>query len=163
MKKTLAFLTITSGILLVACEKTETLPAVTPQTIFSVSSLKHTSDSLNLGDSIFFTAAGKIFDTTNAISASLKMVSGTTNAAGAFTSSNTVVDAYFVKPLKLVITAATGTSSLYNWTAKFGVPGPSVARKTAVLTTASFENTTLSLSTKMGTQVVNDSKAVYIK
>jgi hypothetical protein len=162
MKQILIVLLAASGILLAACDKTDTLPTITPTTIFSVSSLKHTTDTLNLGDSIYFTASGKIFDTTNTITASLKMIGGSTNATGVFTSANTVVDAYVLKPVKVVISAASGTSPLYNWTAKFGVPGPSVARKTSVLTTASFENS-LSLSSETGTPIVNDSKAVYIK
>ena len=163
MKQILIVLLAVSGVLLAACDKTDTLPTVTPTTIFSASSLKHTTDSLNLGDSIYFTASGKIADTTNTISASLKMVGGSLNATtGAFTSSNIVVDAYYIKALSKVISAPSGTSPLYNWTAKFGVPAPSVAHKSAVLTTAAFENS-LSLSSETGTQIVNDSKAVYIK
>lgn len=163
MKQILIVLLSVSGALLVGCDKTDTLPAVTPTTIFSVGSLKHTVDTLNVGDSIYFRASGKIADTTNTLTAAIKMVSGSVNAAtGAFTSSNNVVASYFVKPVAKTISDPTTGSSLYNWTAVFGVPAPSVAHKTSVLTTASFENS-LSLSSQTGTQIVNDSKAVYIK
>jgi hypothetical protein len=162
MKKILIVILVATGILFAACDKNESLPATTPTTIFSVSSLKHVADTVILGDSIYFTASGKVADTTNTFTASLKLISGSVNAAGAFTSSNIVAGSYYIKPVSKVISAPSGTSPLYNWSAYFGIPTPSVNHKTNVLTTIAFENS-LSLSSQTGTQIVNDSKAVYIK
>ncbi len=162
MKKILFVLLIASGVL-VACDKTDTLPEVSTSPIFSVSSVKHTKDTVNLGDSIYFTVMGKIADTTNTFTASIKLVSGSVSAStGAFTSSNIMVAAHYVKSVARVISTASGTSPLYNWTSVIGIPSPGVARKTNVLTTISIENS-LSLSSQTGNQVVNDSKPVYIQ
>ena len=163
MKTILFVLLIVSDVTLVACEKTDTLPVVSTSPIFSVNSVKHTMDTVNLGDSIYFAVTGKVADTTNTFTASIKLVSGSVSTStGAFTSSNIVVASHFIKTVVRVITSPSGNSPLYNWTSVIGIPSPGVARKTNVLTTMSIENS-LSLSSQTGNQIVNDSKPVYIK
>jgi len=69
MKKLFLFSMLALGILIFGCVKSTNLPAYTPPvtTNFSVSSLKHTADTVNLGDTIYLTAIGTIYDTTKNI------------------------------------------------------------------------------------------------
>ncbi len=162
MKKIL-LLTAIAGFLIIGCTKKDTLPTYTPASIFSVTSkMSHTKDSVNLGDTIYLTAKGLIADTTNAFSASFKTFSGSVSSAGAFTSSNIQVGGALLKPTTKIISAPTGTSPLYNWTATYIILVPSVAHKTSILITGYFENS-LTLSSQTGNQVASDSKAIYIR
>ncbi len=128
-------------------------------TIFFVNtSMTHSKDTINLGDTIFMTAKGKIADTTNSISANFKILA-----------SNNLVGAGYISKLTRVITppsGTTGTSALYNWSSTMAIICPSVARKTAVTVSAIFENS-LSLSSRIGNQVATDktgkATSVYIK
>ncbi len=63
MKKYIFFFAIILAI--VACNKTTTLPAYTsPATSnLKVTSLKHTEDTVNVGDTVYLTATGSIYDT----------------------------------------------------------------------------------------------------
>ncbi|HEX4372567.1 MAG TPA: hypothetical protein VHZ50_04590, partial [Puia sp.] len=69
MKKLLFISMIAMGVLILGCVKSTSLPAYTPPvtTNFSVASLKHTADTVNLGDTVYLTATGTIYDTTKNI------------------------------------------------------------------------------------------------
>lgn len=163
MKKILSLL-IFATIFIFSCTKNEKLPAYTPASIFSVSSkMSHAVDTVNIGDTIILTAKGLIADTTNAFTANLKTFSGSVSATtGAFTSSGVQVGGVVMKPVSKIIAPPGGTSPLYNWTATYNTPVPSVAHKTNILITGYFENS-LTLSSQTGNQVAADSKAIYVR
>jgi hypothetical protein len=65
MKKYLLLIIVIAAI--VSCNKTTTLSAYTPPstTNLKVTSLNHTADTVNVGDTIYLTAKGSIYDTLN--------------------------------------------------------------------------------------------------
>ena len=64
MKKYILLTVIIAGI--IACNKTTTLPAYNAPTTanLKVTSLKHSADTVNVGDTIYLTATGSVYDTT---------------------------------------------------------------------------------------------------
>ena len=163
--KTILSLFILTTILIISCTKKDTLPPYTPNTpiIFSVNNrMSHNKDTLNIGDTIILTAKGLIADTTNTFSTSLRTVTGSVNALGVFASAGVLVGVSTPGPTSKVLSAPSGTSSLYNWTAVYKTIVPAVGHKTNILVTGYFENS-LSLSSQYGNQISSDSKAIYIR
>ncbi len=150
---------IVTGILIWACNKTTTLPAYTPSTIFTVNSkMTHSKDSIsNAGDTVIFSVQGNIKDTTwtYPISATLR----STDTTGALNVINTV---YFKKLSPAYDTVGLGSSGLFHWKASLSVPMPALSSKTGIKTTATFAFG-LNLSSAIKNLVGTDSKFIYVK
>ena len=67
MKKIFLFLLISSGILVFSCTKDTAVPPYTPPVTknFTVTSMNHTKDTVNVGDTIYLNVAGTMYDTLN--------------------------------------------------------------------------------------------------
>jgi len=161
MKKKLLISVTLLAIFAVACVKYTTLPAYTPPvaTNFSVSSLKHTADTVNVGDTIYLTASGTMADTTKAIYTYLTVAS---SAAGV--TSYTYGSA--ASPIKLSRTIGAQTNGLYAWTATIALPGATSVANTKLAITANFIYQ-LSFSSEQGKLSATDAgilnKTVYVQ
>jgi hypothetical protein len=163
MKKILLFLLSACMIWIAACNKTTTLPPYTPPVTsnFSVTSLKHTQDSVNVGDTIWYNAAGTVYDTTQSISAYFATsytVSGTGAAYNYGTSS---------APVTIKRTIVDSNNGVYDWTATIAFPTTvtQVPHKTKLTTSGTFMYQ-LTLSSQQGALTASDSgpnKSVYVR
>jgi len=161
MKKMLLFSLITSGILLFGCIKYTTLPAYTPPvtTNFSVASLNHTADTVNLGDTVYLTATGTIYDTTKNIYVYLTVSS---SAAGV----STYTYGSASSPIKLSRTiGAQNSAGLYTWTSTIMLTGATSVDKAKLTIIANFIYQ-LSFSSEQGKLTATDAgivnKTVYV-
>ncbi len=163
MKKFLIFSGVVITILIAACNKTTTLPLYVPPVTsnFSVKSLVHTKDTVNVGDTIYLTASGTTSDTTQKIAA---YFTSSYSASGAGTVAN-FYTAVAPDTLKNAVFSA-GTSPLFNWTATFPLLNASnVPHKTKLTITGNFIYG-LSLSSEQGTLTAADAgknKLVYVQ
>lgn len=152
---------IAMGVLILGCVKSTNLPAYTPPvtTNFSVASLKHTADTVNLGDTIYLTATGIMYDTTKNIYAYLSVSS---SAAGV----STYTYGSATTPIKLSRTIGALTNGLYAWTSTIMLAGATTVNKAKLTITASFIYQ-LSLSSELGkltaTDAGNPNKTVYVQ
>ncbi|HTS44913.1 MAG TPA: hypothetical protein VMH01_10985 [Puia sp.] len=164
MKKFLLFFVVVLSVFIVACNKTTTLPnyTPTPSTIFSVSGLNHTEDTVNVGDTIYLVANGVMYDTTQNIYTYLS-TSGT--ASGVSTTFNYGSSS---SPIKLTRTiGAQNAAGLYTWTSTILLPGATwVPSKTKLTIVGNFIYQ-LSLSSQLGTLSATDAgqknKTVYVQ
>ena len=161
MKKTLFYSLMAMGIWTSGCVKYTTLPAYTPPVTsnFSVISLKHTEDTVNVGDTIYLTATGTIYDTTKNIYVYL-----TVSSSAAGVSSYTYGSAS--SPIKLSRTIGAATAGLYTWTSTITLPGATYIPDTKLTITANFIYQ-LSLSSELGKLTATDAgqgnKTVYVE
>ena len=67
MKKIFLFSLICSGILVFSCTKNSIVPPYTPPVTanFTVTSMNHTKDTVNMGDTIYLDVVGTMYDTLN--------------------------------------------------------------------------------------------------
>lgn len=162
MKKYFVFLLIASTGWMMACNKTTTLPPYTPPVTanFSVQSLVHTVDSVNVGDTIYLNATGTVYDTTQAIYVYLV----STYTAGGVSS---VYDyGTSTTPFKVSRVIGANTNGLYGWTATIWLIGATeVPHKTKLSITGNFSYQ-LDLSSELGNLSASDAgknKSVYVK
>ena len=148
------------GVLILGCVKSTNLPAYTPPvtTNFSVASLKHTADTVNLGDTVYLTATGTISDTTKNIYAYLTVSS---SAVGV----STYTYGSATAPIKLARTIGAQTNGVYAWTSTIMLVGATAVDKAKLTITANFIYQ-LSLSSEQGkltaTDAGNPNKTVYV-
>jgi len=149
MKKILSFILIALGVLAIACHKVDQLATYTPANpvIFSDSTLKHTVDSVNVGDTVYLAATGSMIDTTQKIyayitaSSSLGSVYTWGSASSPVTLSRTI--------------GAQNSSGLYSWTSTIALPGVTPLHKSKLTITAYFIYQ-LNLSSEMGVASLSD-------
>ncbi|OJW54393.1 MAG: hypothetical protein BGO55_11935 [Sphingobacteriales bacterium 50-39] len=158
MKKLFLFLFIAAGIIVMACNKTTTLPAYTPSIAFTVASkMSHAKDTVSSkGDTLWMTASGTINDTSGkyAISANLKTADSVNRTPYAILN---------IKKIPVTFTnAAPDASGMYKWSATMALPFPAVATKTKLYTTATFAFGQFG-SAQMGNTASTDSKYTYAK
>ncbi|HTQ28672.1 MAG TPA: hypothetical protein VMI35_11105 [Puia sp.] len=163
MKKFLLFFSVATMILAAACNKTTNLPPYAPvvPVIFSVSSLKHTQDTVNIGDTIYLTATGTMYDTTKNIYVYL---------ASSYTASGVASVYNFgsaASPVKLSRVIGTQTNNLWGWTSTIMLTGATfVPAKTKLSITGNFIYQ-LSLSSQQGTLSAADAgqsnKTVFVQ
>src|SRR3984885_24379 len=144
MQKLLLFCSGLLAIFLIAsCVKYTNLPAYTPPVAanFSVTSLNHTKDSVNVGDTIYLTATGTVFDTTQKISTYL---TSSYSAGGVSTVAN-FYSSTAPDTLRNIVFSV-GTAPLFNWTSTITLIGATnVPHKTKLTIAANFlYNLTLS-------------------
>jgi hypothetical protein len=146
-----------------ACNKTTTLPSYTPPVAknFSVASLKHTQDSVNVGDTIYLTATGTASDSSQFIYTYL-----TVNATAGGVSS-IFNYASGSSPVKLPKNYGAQTSGLYSWTSTIMLPGATLVPHKTKLTIVGNFIYQLSLSSEQGTLSATDAgllnKTVYVR
>lgn len=156
---------LASAASIAGCVKSAALPVSppSPSQIFTPGSLKHTADTVNVGDTVQLNASGSIWDTTKTISVFLTATYGGATA-GSF-NYGTVTAPILVKR---VINPALNSSGLYPWTATIALPGATlVAHKTTLAITATYVYQ-LSLSSQLppsmsATDAGIKTKTVYVK
>jgi hypothetical protein len=164
MKKVLIYSFGAAAILACACNKVTNLPAYTPPASpnFSVGSLKHTQDTVNVGDTIYLTATGTMYDTTKNIYAYLASGYSVSGVAMVYNFGSAA------SPVKLSRTVgAQGAGGLYGWTSTIMLAGATfVPPKTKLTISANFIYQ-LSLSSQLGTLSAADAgqgnKTVYVQ
>ena len=148
---------------IVACNKTTTLPVYTPPVAknFSVTSLKHTQDSVNVGDTLYLTATGVASDSSQFIYTYLS-VSSTIGGAGSIFYYGTASS-----PVKLSKNYGSQTNGLYSWTSNIMLPGATLVPHKTKLTIVGNFIYQLSLSSELGTLSATDAgmlnKTVYVR
>lgn len=165
MQKSIFFFFISLILLVAACDKYTTLPTYTPavSSNFTVSTMNHTEDSVNVGDSIYLTATGLMSDTTQAIYVYLVTSYTASGVASVFDYGSAS------SPIKLTrtITSGPNASGLSSWSSTILLPGAtSVPPKTKLSIVGNFSYQ-LSLSSEQGTLSATDAgvknKTVYVK
>ncbi|GEM_PF-1507345 len=138
MKKMLFTSLVAAGILFVGCVKNTTLPSYTPPFSkgFSVTSLSHTADTVNVGDTIYLAVAGTMSDTTQNIYPYISVASG----ANTFTYGTSTSSLATTKtPVKLTKVIGSATNGLYGWSSTIMLVGATnVAANTSLTITGTF-------------------------
>ena len=158
MKKIFLFLFIAAGLIVLACNKTTTLPGFTPTIVFTVGSkMSHAKDTVSSkGDTLWLTATGTINDTSRkySITASFKTADSVTRTQYAY---------LYFKSLPVTFTnAAPNAAGLYTWSATVALPIPAVATKTKLYSTGTFTFAQYG-SAQMGNVASTDSRYTYAK
>jgi hypothetical protein len=166
MKKTFLFSLIAATIVMIACNKTTTLPPYTPPVAanFSIKTLAHTADTVNVGDTIFLTATGTMSDTVSAESAVYAYITSSYTVSGA-----SVVYNYgsATSPVKINRVIGANSNGLFAWTATIPLYGATaVPHKTKLTIVANFQFQS-SFSSEQGALSASDAgiknKTVYVQ
>jgi hypothetical protein len=118
MKKYYFFLLILSGILFFSCSKNTIVPAYTPpvSTNFTVTSMNHTKDTVNVSDTIFMDVAGTMYDTLNVYAYFTIKSSATGSPVYSYGSSSS--------PIKLVrVLGSSNVTGMNPWTSTIALTG----------------------------------------
>jgi len=173
MKKIILLLVVASGVLLYGCSTNNSIPPyTTPFTNnFTVTSLNHTKDTVNQGDTIYVNVAGTMTDTAlaQAIYPYITVSSGSTVYSYGTATSNL---SSTKTPVKLSYTASSGSNGYYNWTGTIMLVGATWVAHKSVLTIAGSFTYELNLSSQGGGTVsasdagilnaVTPKKSVYV-
>jgi hypothetical protein len=120
----------------ISCTKHQFLPIVTPPVtdIFTASTLNHTKDTVNVGDTVYLNATGTIYDTTKNIYVYLV---STYTASG---NSDTYSFGSASSPVKVTRVIGALNNGVYSWTATIPMTGATnVPIKTKLTITGTFE------------------------
>lgn len=166
MKKILSFILIGCVLFVWGCSKNVTLPPYKPPTSsnFSVLSLNHTKDTVNVGDTVYLTAAGTLFDSSSAyhiyaylsVTATVGGVSTVYNYGSATT------------PITISrVIGAQNSAGQFTWTSTILLPGvTSVPHKTKLTISSNFIYQ-LNLSSEKGNLSATDAgiatKTVFVQ
>ncbi len=118
MKNILLFCLISSGIIVFSCTKNAVVPPYTPPvaTNFTVTSLNHTRDTVNVGDTIYLNVSGSMYDTLNVYAYLTIKSSASGNPVYSYGSSSS--------PVKLTrILGSSNVSGLNTWTSVIRLTG----------------------------------------
>jgi hypothetical protein len=164
-KLLLCLAVLAASAIMTSCVKSTTLPVYTPpeQYVFYASTLAHTKDTVNVGDTIQLKATGYFYDTTKTISAFVTS-SFTGTASGTFSYGTAAA------PIKLTRTATYTPGFGYYWTATIPVIGATaVAHKSTLTLSATFVYQ-LSLSSELPASLTyidgapaTKAKTIYVK
>ena len=157
----LSFLII-SSVLIFACSKNNTVPAYTPPVAvnFTVTSLNHTADTVNVGDTIYLNVAGTMYDTLNVYAYLTTKSSATGSPVYTYGSSSA--------PIKLNrVLGSSNASAMNPWTSTIMLTGVTSVANTTLTISANFIYQ-LSLSTEGGglasaTDAGIANKTVYVR
>ena len=162
-KRTYIFLVVLITAAAIGCAKHQFLPTLTtPSKIFTVSSLKHTADTVNIGDTVWLNAAGTLADTSKAVYVYLS-ASYTANGAstvynyGSSTSS-----------IKVKYVAGADSAGLFPWTATIPLIGATEVPDKVKLTVSATFQYQLSLSSELPSSLaISDAgqgtKTIYVR
>ena len=118
MKKIFLFSLICSGVLVFSCTKNSIVPPYTPPvtTNFTVTSMNHTKDTVNVGDTIYLTVAGTMYDTLNVYTYLTIKSSATGSPVYSYGSSSS--------PIKLTrVLGSSNVSDINPWTSTIRLTG----------------------------------------
>jgi hypothetical protein len=150
-------------ITVIACNKTTTLPSYTPPVAknFSVTSLNHTLDTVNVGDTIYLSASGVASDSSKNIYTYLSVSSTVSGVSSVYNYGNAA------SPIKLPKNYANPTNGLYSWADSIMLPGATLVPHKTKLTIVGNFIYQLSLSSEQGTLSATDAgqlnKTVYVQ
>src|ERR1017187_7439033 len=133
-------------ILGIACNKTNTLPSYTPPVAknFSVTSLNHTIDTVNVGDTIYLNASGVASDSSQNIYTYLTASSSSGGVNSVYNYGSAAA------PIKLPKNYGAQTNGLYSWAANIILPGATLVPHKTKLTIVGNFIYQLSLSSEQG-------------
>jgi len=162
MKKMILSFLIISSVLIFACSKNNTVPAYTPPVAvnFTVTSLNHTADTVNVGDTIYLNVAGTMYDTLNVYAYLTTKSSATGSPVYTYGSSSA--------PIKLNrVLGSSNASAMNPWTSTIMLTGVTSVANTTLTISANFIYQ-LSLSTEGGglasaTDAGIANKTVYVR
>jgi len=162
MKKMILSFLIISSVLIFACSKNNTVPAYTPPVAvnFTVTSLNHTADTVNVGDTIYLNVAGTMYDTLNVYAYLTTKSSATGSPVYTYGSSSA--------PIKLNrVLGSSNASAMNPWTSTIMLTGVTSIANTTLTISANFIYQ-LSLSTEGGglasaTDAGIANKTVYVR
>lgn len=166
MKKTPLLILILSVLFGWSCSKNNTLPPYTPPTSsnFSVTSLNHTKDTVNVGDTIYLTAAGTLYDSSSLYHIYAYLTS-TATVGGVSTIYNYGSS---VSPVTISrVIGSQNSAGLFTWTSTIMLPGAtSVPHKTKLTIAGNFVYQ-LNLSSEKGNLSATDAgivnKTVFVQ
>jgi hypothetical protein len=162
MKNIFLFSLISSGIFIFSCTRNVVVPPYTPPvaTNFTVSSLSHTRDTVNVGDTLYLNVSGTMYDTLNVYTYMTIKSSASGNPVYSYGSSSS--------PVKLTrILGSSNVSGLNNWTSLIRLTGlTSIANSRLTITGNFIYQLSLSsqgggLATATDAGVLN--KTIYIQ
>jgi hypothetical protein len=162
MKNIFLLCLMASGIMVFSCSKNAVVPPYTPPvaTNFTVSSLSHTRDTVNVGDTIYLNVSGSMYDTLNVYAYLTIKSSASGNPVYSYGSSSS--------PVKLTrVLGSSNVSGMNNWTSIIVVTGVTSIANTKLTITGNFIYQ-LSLSSQGGGLAsANDvglvNKTIYIQ
>jgi hypothetical protein len=133
MKNIFLYSLILSGILVFGCTKNSVVPPYTPPvaTNFTVTSMNHTKDTVNVGDTVYLNVSGSMYDTLNVYSYVTIKSSATGSPVYSSGSSSS--------PVKLNrILGSSNVSGLNTWTSTIRVTGVTSIANSKLTITANF-------------------------
>jgi hypothetical protein len=153
---------IVSVTLVFSCTKNSVVPAYTPPvtTNFTVTSLNHTKDTVNVGDTIYLNVAGTMYDTLNVYAYLTAKSSASGSPVYSYGSSSV--------PIKLIrILSSSNVSGMNTWTSTILLTGVTSIPNSKLTISANFIYQ-LSLSSEGGglataTDAGVGNKTVYIQ
>jgi|SRR5579871_1117751 len=167
MKKLMFLFSVTLVVILVSCSKNATQPAYTPPVAknFSVTSLKHTQDTVNVGDTIYLNVAGTMYDSSKNV---YPYITATSSSSSFSWGTPPATLPSTKTPIKLSLVFGAVANGLYGWTSTIMLTGATqVPHKTTLTITGQFTYQ-LSLSSEGGgtasaTDAGQSTKTVYIQ
>jgi len=150
-----------------ACNKTTTLSSYTApfSKNFSITSLKHTQDTVNVGDTIYLSVAGTMSDSSKNVYPYITVASsGTSYLWGTAPSSFGAASS----PIKLTRVFGAATNGLYPWTSTIMLTGATQVSHKTTLTITGLFTYQLSLSSQgNGSATANDAgqktKTIFVQ
>jgi hypothetical protein len=147
-----------------ACNKTTTLSKYTPpfSKNFTVTSLKHTQDTVNVGDTIYLSVAGTMSDSSQNI---YPYITVTTSSSAFYWGTAPSSFGATASPIKLTKVIGAATNGLYAWTSTIMLTGATLVPSKTKLTITGLFTYQLSLSSEGGgTATASDAaKTVYVQ
>jgi len=162
MKKMIIGFLTASVLLFFNCSKNNTVPAYTPPVAvnFTVTSMNHTADTVNVGDTIYLNVAGTMYDTLNVYAYVTTKSSATGSPVYSYGSSSS--------PVRLnCVLGSFNVSGMNPWTSTIMLTGVTSIPNTKLTISANFIYQ-LSLSTEGGglasaTDAGIANKTVYVQ
>ncbi len=153
-----------------ACNKNSTVPVYTPPIAknFSVTSLKHTSDTVNVGDTIYLNVAGTMYDSSSTDRNVYPYISVATSSSTYNWGTPPTSLPTTKTPIKLSLVFDSTANNLYYWTSSLMLTGATMVAHGTTLTITGLFTYQLSLSSEGGgTSSVSDAgvktKTIYVR
>lgn len=133
MKKIFLFSLICSGVLVFGCTKNSIVPTYTPPVTanFTVTSMNHTQDTVNVGDTILLDVVGTMYDTLNVYTYVIVKSSATGSPVYSYGSS--------ASPVKLkCILGSNNVTGMNPWTSTIKLTGVTSIANSKLTISANF-------------------------
>jgi hypothetical protein len=133
MKNIYLFLVTVSGILVFSCTKNSVVPVYTPPVSpnFTVTSMNHTKDTVNVGDTIYLNVVGTMYDTLNVYAYLTAKSTATGSPVYSYGSSSS--------PVKLTsMLGSSNVTGMNPWTSTIRLTGITSITNSKLTITANF-------------------------